>query len=58
MTYFLPMDGETPLPSSPSFLVPSVEPDRHMGRVIKAILKARRIAVVCGMAGFVLFVLF
>ncbi|RDX57501.1 DHS-like NAD/FAD-binding domain-containing protein [Lentinus brumalis] len=48
MTAFLPLDAATPLPPSPAFLVPSPDPVSHMKRVVKAVLKARRIAVVCG----------
>ncbi|KAL1949291.1 hypothetical protein VTO73DRAFT_8172 [Trametes versicolor] len=48
MTAFLPLDAAAPLPSSPSFLVPSADSASHVKRVIKTILKARRIAVVCG----------
>ncbi|KAI0635732.1 DHS-like NAD/FAD-binding domain-containing protein [Trametes polyzona] len=48
MTAFLPLDAAAPFPPSPSFLVRSPEPASHVKRVIKTILKARRIAVVCG----------
>ncbi|KAI0768124.1 DHS-like NAD/FAD-binding domain-containing protein [Trametes elegans] len=48
MTAFLPLDAAAPLPPSPAFLVPTPDPVSHVKRVIKTILKARRIAVVCG----------
>ncbi|EMD34161.1 hypothetical protein CERSUDRAFT_117653 [Gelatoporia subvermispora B] len=48
MTIFLPLAAESPFPQYPSFLVPSSEPSTHVKKVIKAIMKARRIAVVCG----------
>ncbi|KAJ8473193.1 hypothetical protein ONZ51_g8029 [Trametes cubensis] len=48
MTAFLPLDAAAPFPPSPAFLVQSSNPANHVKRVIKAILKARRIAVVCG----------
>ncbi|KAI0925719.1 hypothetical protein AcV5_008379 [Taiwanofungus camphoratus] len=48
MTVFLPLEASSPFPHSPSFLVPSAEPSAHVKKVIKAIMKARRIAVVCG----------
>ncbi|KAI0833272.1 DHS-like NAD/FAD-binding domain-containing protein [Trametes gibbosa] len=48
MTAFLSLDAAAPFPSSPSFLVPAADPSSHLKRVIKTILKARRIAVVCG----------
>lgn len=49
MTIFLPLETGTQLPSSPAFLTLSPDPADHMRRVIDAVLKARRIAVVCGM---------
>ncbi|CDO75794.1 hypothetical protein BN946_scf184934.g9 [Trametes cinnabarina] len=48
MTAFLPLDATALFPPSPTFLIPSPDPASHMKRVIKTILKARRIAVVCG----------
>ncbi|KAI1785008.1 DHS-like NAD/FAD-binding domain-containing protein [Ganoderma leucocontextum] len=48
MTAFLPLDAAVSYPSSPAFLVPSPDPVGHVKRVIKAVLKARRITVVCG----------
>ncbi|CCM00074.1 uncharacterized protein FIBRA_02101 [Fibroporia radiculosa] len=48
MTIFLPLEASSPLPQSPSFLVPSSESSAQVKKVVKAILKARRIAVVCG----------
>ncbi|KAI1781655.1 DHS-like NAD/FAD-binding domain-containing protein, partial [Ganoderma leucocontextum] len=48
MTAFLPLVAAAPFPSSPTFLVPSPDPVAHVRRVVKAVLKARRIAVVCG----------
>ncbi|KAI0360065.1 DHS-like NAD/FAD-binding domain-containing protein [Trametes cingulata] len=48
MTAFLPLDAAAPFPPSPSFLVPTPDPASQVRRVIKTILKARRIAVVCG----------
>ncbi|OCH95458.1 DHS-like NAD/FAD-binding domain-containing protein [Obba rivulosa] len=48
MTIFLPLEASAPFPPSPSFLVPSSEPTAQVKKVMKAIMKARRIAVVCG----------
>ncbi|KAI0671535.1 DHS-like NAD/FAD-binding domain-containing protein [Trametes maxima] len=48
MTAFLPLDAGAAFPPSPAFLVSSPDTASHMKRVIKTILKARRIAVVCG----------
>ncbi|EED81652.1 predicted protein [Postia placenta Mad-698-R] len=48
MTVFLPLEASSPFPQTPSFLVPSSDPSAHVKRVVKAIMKARRIAVVCG----------
>ncbi|CAL1716876.1 unnamed protein product [Somion occarium] len=48
-TIYLPLEpSSSPLPSSPNFLTRSREPDAHVRKVIKNILKAKRIAVVCG----------
>lgn len=48
MTLYLPLEPESPFPSSPSFLVPAQDPKDQLHRVIKAIMKAKRIVVVCG----------
>ncbi|KAI0687688.1 DHS-like NAD/FAD-binding domain-containing protein [Cytidiella melzeri] len=48
MTIFIPLDAASPLPPSPHFLVPSTQPTTHVQKVVKAILKAKRIAVLCG----------
>ena len=48
MMAFLPLKVAAPYPSSPGFLIPSTDPLGQVKQVIKAILKARRIVVVCG----------
>ncbi|KAI1791933.1 DHS-like NAD/FAD-binding domain-containing protein, partial [Ganoderma leucocontextum] len=48
MTVFLPLDAAESRPLSPAFLVPSPDPVDHVMRVVKTVLKARRIVVVCG----------
>jgi len=48
MTVFLPLQEGTATPPFPSFLCPPSEPTDYWKRVIKAILKAKHIAVVCG----------
>ncbi|KAF9790971.1 DHS-like NAD/FAD-binding domain-containing protein [Thelephora terrestris] len=48
MTVFLPLGEGTATPPSPTFLCPAPEPTDYWKRVIKAILKAKHIAVVCG----------
>lgn len=48
MTVYLPLDRDSLFPASPSFLVPSQDPNEQLSKVIKAIMKARRIVVVCG----------
>ncbi|KAL6302343.1 DHS-like NAD/FAD-binding domain-containing protein [Sparassis latifolia] len=48
MTLFLPLEASAPFPQFPAFLVPSPAPNVHVKKVVKALLKARRIAVVCG----------
>lgn len=50
MTVFLPVPLQegTETPPFPSFLCPASEPTDYWKKVIKAILKAKHIAVVCG----------
>ncbi|KAG6813905.1 hypothetical protein H0H92_005754 [Tricholoma furcatifolium] len=48
MTLFVPLDGGTPLPAAPSFLLQSADPQAQISKVIKSILKAKRIVVICG----------
>ncbi|KAF8583007.1 DHS-like NAD/FAD-binding domain-containing protein [Ramaria rubella] len=48
MTLYIPLDATDAHPNSPSFLVPSQSPAAHLTTVIQTILKAKRIAVVCG----------
>jgi hypothetical protein len=48
MTLYLSLDVSNAHPNSPPFLVPSPSPEAHLTTVIQAILKAKRIAVVCG----------
>nr|VWO99962.1 Uncharacterized protein [Ganoderma boninense] len=48
MTTFLPLDATTVIPVFPSFLKLSPDPEGHVKRVVMAILKARKIVVVCG----------
>ena len=48
MTVFVPLEETSPFPNSPPFLVSSSEPSAHLKKAVKAIMKARRIAVVCG----------
>lgn len=49
MTLYLPLDSASLFPPSPSFLLPSQDTDDQLNKVIKAIMKAKRIVVVCGM---------
>lgn len=48
MTLYLPLDVESEFPQSPSFLVSSPDPEGQLSKAIKAIMKAKRIVVVCG----------
>ncbi|TFK40132.1 DHS-like NAD/FAD-binding domain-containing protein [Crucibulum laeve] len=48
MTVFLPLQASAPLPHSPSFLLPSANPAAQLAKTIHAIVKAKRIVVVCG----------
>ncbi|KAK7690578.1 hypothetical protein QCA50_005676 [Cerrena zonata] len=47
-TTYVPLEPSSPFPSSPSFLTPSSDPEAHLKKVIKSILRAKHIAVVCG----------
>ncbi|EPQ54204.1 DHS-like NAD/FAD-binding domain-containing protein [Gloeophyllum trabeum ATCC 11539] len=48
MTVCIPLEAASPIPQTPSFLVPPSDPENQLGKLLKAILKAKRIAVVCG----------
>ncbi|KAF4596357.1 hypothetical protein EYR40_007955 [Pleurotus pulmonarius] len=48
MTIFLPLEPTKPLPSSPPFLVASSDPRTQTAKVVKAILKAKRVVIICG----------
>ncbi|KAF9466582.1 DHS-like NAD/FAD-binding domain-containing protein [Collybia nuda] len=48
MTLFLPLEASTPLPPSPSFLIQPTDSHAQVSKVIKAIMKAKRIVVICG----------
>uniref|UniRef100_A0A0W0EXL9 Deacetylase sirtuin-type domain-containing protein n=1 Tax=Moniliophthora roreri TaxID=221103 RepID=A0A0W0EXL9_MONRR len=47
MTLFLPLEADAPLPTYPSFLLKPPDPKAQVTQVIKSILKARRIVVIC-----------
>lgn len=49
MTFYLPLDAASPFPQSPAFLLPSPQRDYQLNKLIKAVMKAKRIVVVCGM---------
>jgi NAD-dependent histone deacetylase SIR2 len=48
MTLFIPLDSSADTPTSPSFLQASANPTLQLQKAIKAILKAKRIVIVCG----------
>ncbi|KAJ3781661.1 DHS-like NAD/FAD-binding domain-containing protein [Lentinula aff. detonsa] len=48
MTLFLPLEESTIPTSIPPFVIKSSEPTAQVAKVIKAILKAKRIVVICG----------
>lgn len=48
MTVFLPLNPSDPLPALPTFLIPPANSVAHLARVMKAIMKAKRIVVICG----------
>lgn len=50
MTAFIPLNANASPPQLPSFLNASQDSENRLGNVLKAIMKAKRIVVVCGMA--------
>ncbi|KAJ7638130.1 DHS-like NAD/FAD-binding domain-containing protein [Mycena rosella] len=48
MTLWVPLDSSAQVPATPSFLQDSANPTVQLEKVIKAILKAKRIVIVCG----------
>ena len=48
MTLFVPLDENQSPPASPSFLVHPDDVPHHLRKALRAILKARRLVVVCG----------
>ncbi|EGN99156.1 hypothetical protein SERLA73DRAFT_182004 [Serpula lacrymans var. lacrymans S7.3] len=48
MTVFMPLEADSSPPTSPPFLVHSADPSTQVRRVVKAIMKAKRLVVVCG----------
>ena len=48
MTIFLPLNEHARNPQIPAFLSRVTEPATYIADVVKAILKAKRVAVVCG----------
>ncbi|KAJ7510456.1 DHS-like NAD/FAD-binding domain-containing protein [Mycena galericulata] len=48
MTLLVPLDPSAQVPASPSFLQVSPNPTGQLEKAIKAILKAKRIVIVCG----------
>ncbi|KAF9266476.1 DHS-like NAD/FAD-binding domain-containing protein [Marasmius fiardii PR-910] len=48
MTLFLPLEADAPLPTHPSFLLKPLDTQKQVSKAIKAILKAKRVVVVCG----------
>ncbi|KAJ6468384.1 DHS-like NAD/FAD-binding domain-containing protein [Mycena sanguinolenta] len=48
MTVFVPLDASADIPISPSFLQVSASPTLQLHKAMQAILKAKRIVVVCG----------
>ena len=48
MTVFLSLSSSSLPPVLPTFLVPPANSASHLARVIQAIMKAKRIVVICG----------
>ncbi|KAJ7746364.1 DHS-like NAD/FAD-binding domain-containing protein [Mycena metata] len=47
-TLFVPLDSSAGIPTSPSFLQIPMDPTVQLQKTVKAILKAKRIVIVCG----------
>jgi hypothetical protein len=48
MTLFLPLEDSAPLYSTPAFVIKPNDTESQVTKVIKTILKAKRIVVICG----------
>ncbi|KAG6915866.1 hypothetical protein DXG01_009573 [Tephrocybe rancida] len=48
MTLFVPLEADTPLPAAPPFLAETSDSRAQISKVIRSILKAKRIVVICG----------
>lgn len=48
MTIFVPLEPSSEVPAQPSFLVPTSNVQAQLSKAIQAIMKARRIVVICG----------
>ncbi|KAF9063051.1 DHS-like NAD/FAD-binding domain-containing protein [Rhodocollybia butyracea] len=48
MTLFLPLEDSAPLYTTPAFVIKPNDPESQVTKVIKTILKAKRIVVICG----------
>ncbi|KAF6754544.1 DHS-like NAD/FAD-binding domain-containing protein [Ephemerocybe angulata] len=48
MTVFLPLEEETPIPQTPPFLAEPADRNAGLAKVVQAVLKAKRIVVICG----------
>jgi NAD-dependent histone deacetylase SIR2 len=48
MTVFIPLDPLVSQPATPSYLVQAKDRDAQLAKVVRAIVKARKIVVVCG----------
>ncbi|KAL0954588.1 hypothetical protein HGRIS_003548 [Hohenbuehelia grisea] len=49
MTQYIPLDAAAQSPTLPAkFLVPSEDPASQLAKVIKAVMKAKRVVVICG----------
>ncbi|KAF8626420.1 hypothetical protein AX17_006586 [Amanita inopinata Kibby_2008] len=48
MTFLVPLGSSSSPLQTPPFLKESPSPDVHIAQVVKAIMKAKRIVVICG----------
>ncbi|KII89849.1 hypothetical protein PLICRDRAFT_40023 [Plicaturopsis crispa FD-325 SS-3] len=48
MTLFLPLEESSSFPQSPSFLTSCADPKAQLAKIVRAVMKAKRVVVVCG----------
>jgi NAD-dependent histone deacetylase SIR2 len=49
MTIFVPLEPSSELPAQSAFLLPSSNVHAQLSKAIQAIMKAKRIVIICGL---------